>query len=123
MIHLCIGMDPGIVASACIYLQLQVVLLERTQHPADPLYGCHPNIYQKIAILGSVFNYKIHQNLTPNYITCISHKWKLYRACEAYPAGENSSFIFTICVKSVPRYHFKLAYVHMAVKDFFETHF
>ena len=26
-------------------------------------------------------------------------------------AGENSSFIFTVCVKSVPRYHVKLAYV------------
>ena len=39
--------------------------------------------------------------------------------------GENSSFIFTICVKSVPRYHFKFAYVilQMAVKEFFETHF
>ena len=39
--------------------------------------------------------------------------------------GENSSFIFTVCVKSVSLYHFKLAYVvlHMAVKEFFETHF
>ena len=46
------------------------------------------------------------------------------RTCEANPAGENSSFIFTVCVKSVPLYHFKLAYVvlHMAVKEFFETH-
>ena len=36
-------------------------------------------------------------------------------------AGENSSFIFTICVKSVPFYHFKLAYVvlHKAVEEFF----
>ena len=39
-------------------------------------------------------------------------------------AGENSSFIFTVCVKSVPRYHFKLACVvlQMAVKEFFENH-
>ena len=39
--------------------------------------------------------------------------------------GENSSFIFTVCVISVPRYHLKLAYVvlQMAVKEFFETHF
>ena len=38
---------------------------------------------------------------------------------------KNSSFIFTVCVRSVPRYQFKLAYVilQMAVKEFFETHF
>ena len=32
---------------------------------------------------------------------------------------------FLVCVKSVPRYHFQLAYVvpQMAVKEFFETHF
>ena len=36
-------------------------------------------------------------------------------------AGENSSFIFTVCVRSVPRYHFNFAYVvlRMAVKEFF----
>ena len=47
------------------------------------------------------------------------------RTCEANPAGENSSFIFAVCVKSVPLYHFKLAYIvlPMAVKEFFETHF
>ena len=41
------------------------------------------------------------------------------RTCEANPAGENNSFIFTVCVKSV------LAYLvlHMAVKEFFETRF
>ena len=35
----------------------------------------------------------------------------------------NSSFIFTVCVKLVPLYHSKLAYVilHIAVKEFFET--
>ena len=47
------------------------------------------------------------------------------RTCLANQAGENSSFIFTVCVKSVPRYHFKLAYVilQMAVKKFFRTDF
>ena len=46
------------------------------------------------------------------------------RTCKANAAGENSSFIFTVCVKSVPHYHFKLAYVvlQMAVKEFFKTH-
>ena len=44
--------------------------------------------------------------------------WK--RICEANAAGENSSFIFTVCVTSIPRYHFKLAYVvlNIAVKSF-----
>ena len=51
-----------------------------------------------------------------------SHKPGIYRAqrtCEANPAGENSSFISTACVKSVALYHFKLEYVvlHMAVKE------
>ena len=47
------------------------------------------------------------------------------RTCETNAAGENSSFIFSVFVRSVPCYHFKLAYVvlHMAVKEFFETHF
>ena len=38
---------------------------------------------------------------------------------------KKSLFIFTVGVKSVPLYHFKLAYVvlHVAVKQFFETHF
>ena len=42
----------------------------------------------------------------------------LKRTCEANATVENSSFIFTVCVKSVPLYHFKLAYVvlRMAVK-------
>ena len=32
---------------------------------------------------------------------------------------------FLVCVRSVPRYHFNIAYVilQMAVKEFFETHF
>ena len=33
------------------------------------------------------------------------------RTCEANPASENSLLIFTVCVKSVPIYHAKLAYV------------
>ena len=42
------------------------------------------------------------------------------RTPETNAAGENSLFIFTVCVKYVPLYHFKLAYViiHMAVKEF-----
>ena len=46
------------------------------------------------------------------------------RTCEANAAGENSSFIFTVCIKSVSRHHFKLACVvlQMAVKEIFETH-
>ena len=46
------------------------------------------------------------------------------RTCEANAAGENSSFIFTVCVKSVGLYYLKLIYVvlHMAIKEFFETH-
>ena len=49
----------------------------------------------------------------------------LKKACEVNPAGENSSFIFTVCVKSVPLYHDKLCYavLHMAVKEVFGTHF
>ena len=49
----------------------------------------------------------------------------LGRTCEAYPADENSSFIFKVGVKPVPLYHFKLVYIvlHMAAKEFFETHF
>ena len=42
------------------------------------------------------------------------------KICQADAAGENSSFIFTVCVKSVPRYHLKLALVvlQMAVEEF-----
>ena len=51
--------------------------------------------------------------------TCLG-KVQAKRACKANPAGENSLFIFTVCVKSVPLYHFKFAYVvlHTAVKEF-----
>ena len=47
------------------------------------------------------------------------------RTCEANAVGENSTFIFTVCVRSVSCYHFKLACVvlQMAVKEFFETDF
>ena len=47
------------------------------------------------------------------------------RTCEANPEGDSSSFIFAVCVKSIPLYHFKLAYVvlHMAVKEFFGSPF
>ena len=49
----------------------------------------------------------------------------LKTTCEANAAGENSSFIFTVLVKSVPFYHFERAYVvlHKAVKKAFETNF
>ena len=52
--------------------------------------------------------------------------WKLgclpKRTCEANPAGKVAHSFFTVYVKSVPLYHFKLACVvlHMAVKEFFE---
>ena len=54
-----------------------------------------------------------------------SRRFMLKTTCEANAAGENSSFIFTVRVKSVPFYHFKRAYVvlHQAVKNVFETHF
>ena len=47
------------------------------------------------------------------------------RTCEANPVGGNSSFIFIVGVKSVPLYHFKLAYVIllMAVTEFFGSRF
>ena len=48
----------------------------------------------------------------------------IQRTCEPNAAGENSSFIFTVRVKSVPLCHFKFANVvlHMPVKECFETH-
>ena len=47
------------------------------------------------------------------------------RTCEGNPAGENSSVVLTVGVKSVPLCRSELAYVvlRMAVKEFFETHF
>ena len=47
------------------------------------------------------------------------------RTCQVNPVGENSSFIFAVCVKSVPLYHFKLDYLvlHMTAKEFFENPF
>ena len=43
--------------------------------------------------------------------------WSDYNKANA--VGENSSFIFTVCVKFVPLYHFKLArvFLHTAVKE------
>ena len=37
------------------------------------------------------------------------------QTCEANLAGENSSFIFTVCVKSAPLYHFKLAFMQFCI--------
>ena len=56
---------------------------------------------------------------------CVAMPWPQQRTCKANEAGENSSFIFTVCVRSVPRYYFKLANVilQMVVKELFETHF
>ena len=50
---------------------------------------------------------------------------KKQKTCEANPTGENSSLIFTVCVKAVSLYYFKLACVvlQMVVKEFFGTHF
>ena len=46
------------------------------------------------------------------------------RTCEANAASRNSPFIFTICIKSIEPYYFKLAYVvlHVAIKQFFHAH-
>ena len=45
------------------------------------------------------------------------------RTCEVDKMGENSSFIFTCYVKTIPVYSFKLVWVvlHPSVKDFFKT--
>ena len=66
----------------------------------------------------------LHMTSSKNMTTQIMINFSL-RTCEANPVGENSSFISTVCVKSVPLDHFELAYIvlHMAVKEFFETHF
>ena len=44
---------------------------------------------------------------------CINSQVSLQKTCEANAAGENSSFIFTVSVKPVPLYHFKLANVEI----------
>ena len=56
-------------------------------------------------------------------LVCTQHPTE--RMCEANAAGEIAHSFFTVCVKSFPLCHFKLAYVilYMAVKEFFETHF
>ena len=55
----------------------------------------------------------------------VSHDVRAKRTCEANPAGENRSFIFTVYVKSVPLYHVKLDYLvlYMGAKEFFEAPF
>ena len=77
-------------------------------------------------------NYKGHlylcvQRKTNEFLDVYGRVWKFQEVSqsEANAVGENSSFIFTVCVKSVRLYHFKLAFVvlHVAVKGFFETHF
>ena len=47
------------------------------------------------------------------------------KTCGADPAGENSSFISTGCVKSVLSNHFKFFYVilHMTIEEFFKNRF
>ena len=46
------------------------------------------------------------------------------RTCEANSGGETSSFIFTVCVKSVPFYHkFLCIVLDMVAKEFLETQF
>ena len=59
------------------------------------------------------------------YVHKSKYQIKRERTCEANAAGENSLFIFTVCVKTVPLYQLKLVYVvlHMNVKEFIETHF
>ena len=62
--------------------------------------------------------------LCENQTKQVSNK-SLTKTCKANQGGENSPFIFTVSVKSVPRHHFKLAYVslQMVVKECFETQF
>ena len=62
-----------------------------------------------------------YSNTKENKIQCDRSKIKSNKgSVKLMQLSENSSFIFTVCVRSVPRYHFKLAHVilQMAVKDF-----
>ena len=75
----------------------------------EPLSNTHLNDFLNIAtVVSSIFITSTFQ---------MTH--------EANPGGENSSFIFVVSVKPVRIYRFKLAYVvlHIAVKEFFQTHF
>ena len=91
----------------------------RTSIPTIPRGKGQISFFQKFIISMKKRGYEyvkpLNSQITPSY----------QRTCEAYTAGENSSLIFTVCVKFVPLHHFKLAYVvlHIAVKQFFETHF
>ena len=62
---------------------------------------------------------KCVSNCARNYKFC--PPGQLQRTCKAGEIAHS----FLVCVKSVTFYNFKLAYVvlHMAVKEFFETHF
>ena len=66
--------------------------------------------------------------------TYLVHEWK-NRTAESLLAGKGpvklmqqvkvAHSFFTVCATSLPRYHFKLAYVvlNFSVKNFFGTHF
>ena len=65
--------------------------------------------------------------------TYLVHEWKS-RTAKSLLAGKGPvkptqrvkiAHSFSVCVKSVPLYHFKLAYVvlNIAIKAVFETHF
>ena len=82
-----------------------------------------------------ILHLPFQQEIYERAVIFVSHEWFLghfpfcqkqglnfpKRTCEANPESENSLFIFTF--KSVPLYHFKLAYVvlHLTVKEYFET--
>ena len=61
-------------------------------------------MYECMNVSVNQFLLSIHNS--NGYPTCEVHKGP-----DANAASENSRFIFTVCVISVPLYHFKLAYV------------
>ena len=83
--------------------------------------------------LSTFYSYLITKIVNRNLKRKLQKKYRLLsyvrasnlKDCKANTAGENSSFIFTVCVKSVPLYHFQHACValQMAVEECFETHF
>ena len=84
--------------------------------------------YQRICTISDLIikiSQKLADSFCPSKIADLVLASPKQRTYKANPAGENSSLIFTVCVRSVPRYHFKLAYLipQMAVKEFFETDF
>ena len=79
--------------------------------------GCHFNQGKKqlcldsiIAILFAKFQTCAKKPVSNILASLLEHSINK-RTCYANQQGENSSFTFTVCVKLVPRYHFKLAYV------------